>query len=399
MLREQATAQSKIVRVPRFPDSRPLLSRRRLLLTAAAGAASACAPAKAVGYRGYCLVANRAGRSIGVVDLLRFRLRRQIPLDAEPTEILTHPSAPKAFALSPETGTVWEIDTERLVVSRRVRIGNRALDMSVAPGGKALWVLSRDPAELAELPFDSFTPRRRVRLPWAPNGFTSGATNLAVASYANRGIAIVSLDRAEIDRVIDAKDEPSILHFRKDGAQLIAGSHPDRALTIFDATSGKTVVRLPVPIAPRNFCPDNTGGQLYVTGDGMDAVVVIYPYETEVGQTILAGHAPGAMAVTQGDSPLLLVANPENDRITALDATNTGKSLVTVVDVGQEPHRIVITPDNEYALALNRRSGDLSVIRRISLSNGRPFRRPTPVFTMVPVGEEPVAAAVAPWSA
>jgi hypothetical protein len=353
-----------------------------------------------VGYRGYCLVANRSGGSVGVVDLLRFRLRRQIPLDAEPSEIVAHPSAPKAFVLSPETGTVWEIDTERLAVSRRVRIASRALNMSLEPGGKALWILSREPAELVELPFDSFTPRRRVRLPWTPNGFTLGDTNLAaIASYANRSIAIVSLDRGAIDRVIDAKDEPSILHFRKDGAQLIAGSHPDRALTIIDAVSGKTVVRLPVGIAPRNFCPDNTGGQLYVTGDGMDAVVVIYPYETEVGQTILAGHAPGSMAVTLGDSPLLLVANPENDRITALDATNTGKSLVTVVDVGQEPHRIVITPDNEYALALNRRSGDLSVIRRISLSNGRPFRRPTPVFTMVPVGEEPVAAVVVPWSA
>jgi DNA-binding beta-propeller fold protein YncE len=371
-----------------------------LLIAAAAGAASACGPAKAVGYRGYCLVANRAGRDIGVVDLLRFRLRRQIPLDAEPSEIVAHPSAPKAFVLTPDTGTVWEIDTERLTVSRRIRPGARALNMSLAPGGKALWVLSRDPAELVELPFDSFAPRHRVSLPWAPNGFTLGAGNLAaVASYANRAIAVVSLGRAAIDRVIDAKDEPSILHFRQDGAQLIAGSHPDRALTIFDPASGKTVVRLPVAIAPRNFCPDNTGGQLYVTGDGMDAVVVIYPYETEVGQTILAGHAPDAMAVTLGDSPLLLVANPENDRITALDATNTGKSLVTVVDVGQEPHRIVMTPDNEYALALNRRSGDLSVIRRISLSNGRPFRRPTPLFTMIPVGDEPVAAVVVPWQA
>nr|AEA09216.1 hypothetical protein Lip018_ORF005 [uncultured Acidobacteriota bacterium] len=383
-----------------FPATGPLLSRRRLLVAAAAGVASACGPAKAVGYRGYCLVANRAGRNIGVVDLLRFRLRKQISLDAEPSEIVAHSSAPKAFVLSPETGTVWEIDTEKLTVSRRVRIATRALNMALDSTGKALWVLSREPAELVELPFDSFSPRRRVRLPWAPNGFTLGATNLAaIASYANRSIAIVSLDRVAIDRVIDAKDEPSILHFRKDGAQLIAGSHPDRALTIIDAGSGKTVVRLPVGIGPRNFCPDNTGGQLYVTGDGLDAVVVIYPYETEVGQTILAGHAPGAMAVTQGDSPLLLVANPENDRITALDATNTGKSLVTVVDVGQEPHRIVITPDNEYALALNRRSGDLSVIRRVSLSNGRPFRRPTPVFTMVSVGEEPVAAVVVPWSA
>jgi hypothetical protein len=340
---------------------------------------------------------------------MRFRLRKHIPLEASPTEILTHPSAPRAFAFAPEAGIVWEIDAERLAVRRRTRVSNQALSLATSGNG-ALWVLSREPAELIELPFDSFAPRRRIRLPWTPDGlttwskekgdFTTGPENLAaIASYRSRSIAIASLDRASIDHVVDAKDEPSLLHFRRDGAQLIAGSHPARALTIFDVASGKTMVRLPVPIAPRNFCPDNTGGQLYVTGEGMDAVVVIYPYETQIGETILAGHSPDAMAVTQGDSPLLLVANPEAGRVTALDANNTGKSLVTVVDVGQEPHRILVTPDNEYALVLNRRSGDVSVIRRVSLSNGKPFRRPTPVFTMIPVGDEPVAAAIVPWPA
>jgi DNA-binding beta-propeller fold protein YncE len=353
-----------------------------------------------VGYRGYCLVANRAGRSVAVVDLLRFRLRKQIVLEGAPTEIVAHPSATKAFALL-ETGEVAEIDGERLAVSRRVRIGDGIRMMALAgETAPALWVLSRDPAELLELPLDSLKIRRRVPLPGTPDGFTlSKSGKAAVASYINRTIAVISLAQSSVERVIETKDEPSLLHFREDGAQLIAGSHPERALTVFDAASGKTVVRLPVGLQPRNFCPDHTGGQLYVTGDGMDAVVVMYPYETQVGQTILAGHAPGAMAVTLGDSPLLLVANPQSDRVTALNATDTGKSLVTVVDVGQEPHRIAITPDNEYALVLNRRSGDLSVIRRISLINGRPFKRPTPVFTMIPVGQEPVAAVVIPWVA
>ena len=315
--------------------------------------------------------------------------------------MIAHPSAVKAYALAPEAGTVCEIDSERLAIQRRVRVCDLALGMSlVRIGAGALWVLSREPAELIELPLDSFAPRRRVRLPWAPDVFTVGAGNLAaVASYRARSIALVSLDHASVARIIDANDEPSLLHFRFDGALLVSGSHPSRAITIFDAASGRTVVRLPLPLAPRNFCPDKQGGQIYVTGDGIDAVVVLYPYETEIGETILAGHAPDSMAVTFGDSPLLLVANPMNNRVTALDANNSGKSLVTVVDVGQEPRRIIMTPDNEYALVLNRASGDVSVIRRVSMGSGRPFRRPTPVFTMIPVGEEPVDAAIVPWRA
>jgi len=373
------------------------------LISAAAGAA-ACGPQKAAGYRGYALVANQGSSNVAVVDLLRFRLRKQIPLDAAPAEILAHPSATKAYAFAPEAGAIFEIDAASLAVSRRARACNHAAAMALAPANgsasPALWILSRDPDELIELPLDSFVPRRRVRLPFPADGFTLGAGDLAaVASYRDHAIAVVSLDRAAIERTIAARDEPSVLQFRRDGLQLLAGSHPGRAITIFETASGKTVARLPLGIAPRNFCADPTGGQLFVTGDGMDAVVIVYPYQTEIGETILAGHAPDAMAVTLDSASLLLVANPEDRRVTALDVNTQGKSLVTVVDVGQQPRRIVVTPDNAYALVLNYGSGDLSVIRRASLSVARPFRRPTPVFTMVPVGQEPVAAAVVPWSA
>jgi hypothetical protein len=319
-----------------FPLAGPRnFSRRGFLLSAAAGVVSSCAPAKPVGFRGYCLVANRAGRDIGVVDLLRFRLRQQIPLGVEPTEIVAHPSATRAFALAPDSGSIFEVETEKLAVSRRARIADRVFSMALAPADPSrpkaapcLWALCREPAELVELPLDSFAPRRRIRLPAPPDGLAFSANGMAAISHFRAGaITLVSLGRAAVARTITVKQEPSLLHFRQDGAQLIAGSQPDRALTIYDAASGAAVVRLPVGLAPRNFCADNSGGQLYVSGDGMDSVVVVYPYETEIGKTILAGHAPGAMAVTQGDAPLLLVANPGNDRVTALDANRAGARL------------------------------------------------------------------------
>jgi len=379
----------------------PKLSRRSLLLGAAA---AACGPPKAQGYRGYCLVANQGSRTVSVIDLTNFRLRRNIPLDAAPTAIVAHPSLPKAYVLAPDTATVYEIDAGKLAVSRRAKTGDRALSMAIASNhNDALWILNSEPAELVELPFDSMRPRRRIRLTSPPSGFDISSTNFAaVASYRDHTITVASLEHGAIDRVITARGEPSLVQFQQDGAQIIAGSHPDRALTIFNTASGKTVVHLPLGVAPRHFCSNGDGGQLYVTGDGMDSVVIVYPYETEIGQTILAGHAPGAMAVTQGASPMLLVANPDSDRITVLDVNTMGKSLMAIVDVGQEPGCIVTTPgaqtESQYAIVLNRKSGDVSVIRSYSLSVGGPFKeplkKPTPVFTMFQVGEQPVAAAI-----
>jgi YVTN family beta-propeller protein len=132
----------------------------------------------------------------------------------------------------------------------------------------------------------------------------------------------------------------------------------------------------------------------------MDAVVSVYPYRTEIAETLLAGHAPGCMAIYESDRPpsYLLVANPGADSVTVLDV-ETG-NLVAVVQVGKEPRQIVITPDNAYALVLNQKSGDMAVIRIYSLGGnqvgGNRVKRykSAPLFTMIPVGERPVDAAV-----
>lgn len=335
-----------------------------------------------------------------VVDLDRFRVRRQIGLDAAPSEVVAHPSKPRGFVLAPRAGMVFEIDAATLAVSRRARLGEEAVAMRLAPSGAALWVLCRQPAALIEVPLDSFRPGRRVRLPEPPDGFDLAAAGgrAAVASRQNGSITLVSLERATVERTFDAGAEPSILRFQPDGRQLIAGSAPQRSVTIFDVASARAMVRLPLAIAPRHFCFDRVpggqeGGQLFITGEGADAVAIVFPYNTEVDQTVLAGRAPGVMAATER---FLLVANPESNGITVLDVDSRG--LVAVVQVGQDPQSIVITPDQQYALVLNARSGDLAVIRIFSLAvtpTGSQRRyKSAPLFTMIPVGERPVAAAV-----
>ena len=176
------------------------------------------------------------------------------------------------------------------------------------------------------------------------------------------------------------------------------GSRAARNLSIFDVPTGRIVTRLPLPVEPRHFCFNADYGQLFVTGDGMDAVVIVYPYRTEVAETTLAGRAPDAMICTE-TPPYLLVANPQTNSITVLDFDNMGKKLVSVVQVGQEPRQILLTqgpPEQQYALVLNAKSGDLAVIRIYSLTNPSPTRRykPTPLFNLIPVGDRPVSAAV-----
>jgi DNA-binding beta-propeller fold protein YncE len=376
--------------------SSPSISRRNLLFAALAGAG--CGRRKATAYRGYCFVANQQGRSVAAVDLSRFRVRKQIPLDAEPAAVLAHPSEPKVFVLAPATGSVYEIDATTLSIARRARAGNTAAGMLISPAKDAIWVLYRDPAALVELPLQSLRPKRSIHLPGMPDAFDVGARNQAVACSAQgRSLTFISLSDARIERTVPAGVEPSLARFQSDGRQLVVASRAERNLSIFETAGGRVVVRLPLPIEPRNLCVKPDGGEMFVTGDGMDAVVIVYPYSTEIAETMLAGRAPGAMAVTDsGATSFLIVANPLTNSVTVLDYDNTGRKLVAAVNVGQEPGAIVITPDQQYALVLNQKSGDLAVIRMYTLINQDASRRykPAPLFTMIPVGERPVSAAV-----
>lgn len=354
---------------------------------------------------GYCFVANQGGRSVAVVSLERFRVLRQIPLDADPTAVLAHPHRPRVFVLAPENGTVYEIDGASYAVSRKVKAGNQAVAMQLSPAGDALWVLYQDPAALVELPLDTLRPGRRIHFSAPPDAFDVVLHNrrrvplAAIVSRANHTITLASLGNASIERTIVAGDEPSLVSFQWDGTQVIAGSWQGRSATIFESATGKTVVRLPLPLAPRQFCMSGDGGQLFITGDGLDAVVVLFPSETEIYQTILAGRAPGSMAVTAKDvkPSYLMLTNPETDGITVLDTDNY--SLVAAVQVGRGPCRILLTPDGQYALVLNEKSGDMAVVRMLALSttpNGgyRPFKpAPAPIFTLIPVGDRPVSGA------
>ena len=377
----------------------PLVTRRALLLASAA--AVACNKPKAERFLGFCFVANHDTRSVAVVDLTRFRTRQQIPLEAAPSQILGRPKSTNAYVLAPDTGAIYEIEAGLLTITRRVRAGNDALSMRISRSGDALWVLYRDPASLVEIPFDTLRPRRRIKFAAPPDDFdlSQEADEASVVTRRERSIAILSLAQSSVTRTIHASTEPSIARFRKDGRQLIAASQNDRSLTIYDVPTGKTVVRLPLAIAPRRLC-FTADGNLYVTGDGMDAVVSVYPYRTEVWETLLAGHAPGAMAVSESSQPpsYLLVANPDADTVTVLDV-ETGK-LIAQVQVGRQPGDIIVTPDNQYALVLNEISGDMAVIRIFSLGGNQvggdrvKRYRSAPLFTMIPVGERPVSAAV-----
>ena len=375
------------------------ISRRTLL--GGAAALAGCSH-KARGFPGYAFVANQSGRSVAAVDLNAFTLARQIPLDGGPNTVVAHPTRSAVYVLTPENGTIYEIEASSLGIKRRTRPAQSAVSMRLAGDGRSLWILAREPRALIRVPLDSLRASSRILLAHEPGGFELDRRpegRMAGVSFPNEGmVALCDLAANSAAAPLAVGTRPLVAGFRKDGEHILVGSGPDRTMTILNVAGGKTVVRLPLPLEPANFCFLPDGGQLFVTGPGMDGVVIVLPFSTEVGETILAGRAPGPMATwTAPPYSYLFVSNPESGDVTVLDIDT--RKLVVVVHTGGEPKQILFTPDNQYALVLNHGSGDMAVVRISEFTTGPNSDwalryKSGPLFTMVPVGARPVGAAV-----
>jgi len=393
-----------------------MLTRRTFALGGVAGGLGALAACgyhnKARGFSGYAFVANQDGGAIAAVDLQVFAVARHIHIDGSPTAVLAHPKLGRVYALTPDTGSVHEILTGNLTFSRKLRVASQALEMRLAPQlasqGDALYVLCRRPRQLVRLALDSLR-RDPLRVEWTlplpddPTDFDVSPDGATVAISSGAGCSITFVDVAnhrsfspmrtsgEIGLVRFQPPHGNAARAQSDSRQLIAANVSQRMLSIFDVPRRRLMVNLPLAVRPDHLCFKEDGGQVFVTGEGMDGVVVVYPYYTpQIGQTVLAGHNPGSMAVSTSPG-YLFVANPKSAVVSILDI-ETGKVLA-VTPVGTEPSSITITPDDKYALVLNQASGDMAVIRIQNVPGAARWKK-GPLFMLIPVGSKPVSAAV-----
>ncbi len=104
------------------------------------------------------------------------------------------------------------------------------------------------------------------------------------------------------------------------------------------------------------------------------------------------------------DPNYLFVASASGSEVSVLSVDN--RKMLGIVEVGGTPVHLAITPDNQYALALDKATGNMAVIRiptiaaNISKSAfAHRAKLAAGLFTMLNVGDQPVHAAIVPRQA
>jgi YVTN family beta-propeller protein len=104
-----------------------------------------------------------------------------------------------------------------------------------------------------------------------------------------------------------------------------------------------------------------------------------------------------AVSVVNGRN-LLFVTNAGSGDLTIFDIDT--RQLASSVHVGGKPGEVLLTPDGEYALTIDRESGDVAVIRTNTAldrkTNEATAPRVKPLFTVFHTGAGPQSAAIVP---
>jgi YVTN family beta-propeller protein len=368
-------------------------SRRALL---AGATLSACTRKRASRYHGWLFVSGGAGKSVAVADLAFFRRVTNIPLSQAPGQLFH--SRGSVFAACREGQSLVEIDPAKLAVAGKIGLPGKPVAGRLTPDSTALFILTEDPNLLLLVDLVKRRIAARLPLPGAGSDIDLNGEQAALTIPSRNAIARISLPAFKLAGITDVGAACAALRFRKDGKTILAGAPAARQIISIDSETGKLLARLPLPLAPTRFCFNGDGGQMFVTGAGEDAVAIVSPFQNEVDQTILAGRTPYAMAVSESRN-LLFVTNLESGDLTILDIDT--RSLAASVHVGENPGDVLLTPDGEYALVLDRRTGNVSVVRIATVLGHDPGAlgkvRTKPLFTIFPTTADARSAIIVPF--
>jgi YVTN family beta-propeller protein len=369
------------------------LSRRALL---AGALASACGSKRGPRYQGWLFVASGAEKQIAVADLASFRRVSSIPLPCAPDQLFR--AGNRVFAVCRDGQALLEIDIERFEAGARIPLPGKPLAIRLPVDADSGIVAADAPPALLRVDLANRKVIAKLPLPGGPGDLDLNGSRAALTIPSRNAVVRVSLPQFKVAGSTDVGVSCGAIRFRRDGKTILAGARAAREIVAIDAESGQLLSRLPLPVAPSRFCFNPDGGQMFVTGEGQTEIAIVSPFQNQVAETILAGSSPYAMAVAEKRN-LLFVTNPASGDLTILDIET--RFVTASVHVGENPGEILLTPDGEYALVMDQRSGNVSVVRIKTVLDRKAKTNspPAPLFTVFPTAADARAALIVPFPA
>ena len=377
------------------------------------------------GYSEFAYITNGASNTVSVLDLVYLRADRTLQVGLQPTGLAVNPKRDEVYVVNTGTATgmgsvsVIDTDANRVVATiplhklpyfidvdaagerayvansgsntvsvidlvRRREIGvvgtgeqpglariSRDMRSLVVTnrGGGSVSIFAVEPYETADATGASGEPATqkiaaKEQLPRLRAVFTGcpGATDAVILDDSSKafvacsgGHQVMAVSLAAAPETWAAKQNATLLN--------------DHMLALMDV--GQTPVQLALK-------PDQ--GEIFCANFGSDSVSEIETGTNEVGGTYTIGSKP-VFGVVSGDSSTLWVSDFGGDSIN-LWSIDDGR-LAGSVRTGHAPDALAFSADEHLLLAVDARSGDVSVVRTANKTGE------ATLFTILPAGVSP----------
>ncbi len=371
------------------------------------------------GVREFAYVANNAGNTVTVLDLLYLRVDRTLSVGSAPVALAANPKRDEVYVVNAQpgqsSGSISVIDTTRNAVVASIPVGRNPASISVDPSGQRAFVANTGSNTVSVIDLEQ---RRQIA-----SAATGDRPDAALISpdgrtllVPNRGGGSVSVYSIKIGTPQPKSKVATSAYFPPEpvlrstfpgcpGAMspvilpdsskaFVACSGARQVMSLWLAaapeswaakqdsslTSDHLLALLDVGQNPTNLTLKPDGGELFVSNRDSDSVSEIATQTNEVGSTYAIGNHP-AHGVVTGDNSALWVSNVGAESI-SLYSIADGKFLSSI-RTGIAPDALAFADNEQLLLAADTRSGDVAVIRTTS-------KLGPALFTMLPAGGTPV---------
>ena len=359
-------------------------------------------PEYAADYREFAYVTNGGSNTVTVLDVVNLRQDRVLQVGAEPTGVTANPTRNEVYVVNSGGASVSVIDAERNRVAGTIAVHRRPYFMDVDAEGRRGYVANSGSNNVSVIDLDK---RREIAAIGVGEGpglarISPDSASLVVTNRVSGSVSVIDPAKFAVRAVFDGCPQATDAVILPDsskafvacsgGHQVMAiglarpasqveSEHADRLLALLD------VGRTPVHLALK---PD--GGEIFVSNFDSDSISEIATGTNEVGGAYLIGAHP-SHGIVSADNAFLWVSNFNADSI-GVYSIDDGKRINTV-HVGGGPDALAFSANGFLLLAVDARSGDVSVLKTVSYAPNGAVQMGS-LFTMLPAGNKPNAIAV-----
>jgi YVTN family beta-propeller protein len=354
-------------------------------------------------FREYAWVTNGGANTVTALDLVNMTTAATIGVGNDPTALAVNPTRNELYVVNSGSGTVSVIDAEKNRVTLTIGVHRNPTSIAVDGQGDRAYVTNAGSnnvsvidlvkgREIATVGVGEGPAAVRV----SPDGGTLVVTNRSAGSVSVvdaktlqvRGVfrgcpgasdAAILPDSSKAFAACSSGHQVMVVGLAREASSL-AEEHTDHLLDLLDVGPS------PVHLALK---PD--GGEIFVENLGGDTVSEIATSADDVGGAYVVGANPAGGVVT-ADNSTLWVSNYGANTVAAY-SIDDGALINKGIGVGDGPGPLALSDNGFLLLAVDEKSGDVSVLRTISYTpHGQPVTGS--LFTVMAAGKDPNAIAV-----